>query len=214
MTVIFDYLKISEYVQPFAQFVNATSVGNITGVTSFDINTPTGAQDGDTLILAVCAGANTVSTPSGWTLLQDQLISATASHSYVFGLTISGTPPSSYTVTQGASMASVAAMVCYRSAAIDTSAESPNAASTNITAPALTVTAPKTLVCVFARDDSNTAITVPGSMTERVSVAGFDAAGSRKVIISDEQISTSGSTGTRVATGTVSLASYGVSIAL
>lgn len=110
-------------------------------------------------------------------------------------------------------MASVAAMVCYRNAIIESSAESVNTASTDITAPSLTFSSPKTLVCIFARDDSETSITLPGSMTQRVSVSGFNAAGARKVIIADEQES-AGASGTRVATGSVSLASYGVSVGL
>lgn len=214
MPVVFNYLKISEYVSPFAQFVNATSYGTTATITQFTIDTPSGAQDGDSLIMGVIVGGDTVNTPSGWLLIHDASIAGTNSRSYVFGRSISGTPPANYTVTINSGTAPIAVLACYRNASYTLAEESVNGASANITAPSIDFIAPQTLVCIFTRDDNTNAITVPASMTQRAANTGGTGDGGRKIVLADEQIASAGATGTRVATSTGSTASYGVSIAL
>lgn len=199
-----------------SEFISASTYQTTSQGTSFVINTPSGAQSGDVLVLGVIVGNDVINTPSGWTLLQDGLIGGTSSRTAVYSITLSSSPPASYTITFQSSTSPQAIMACYRNALIGGSAESINAASTNITAPTVTTTQDnQILACFFARDDNTAAITLPGSMTQRASVAGGTFSGTeRKLILADERISTAGATGTRVATSSGSTASYGVSIFL
>ena len=199
-----------------ASFVNASTFGTTSTITSFTIDTPSGAQTGDVLILAVIVGDDVVNTPSGWATLQTGVVGATNSRTFVFGIKLTSTPPTNYNVSVGSGTAPVAVMGCYRGANFEGTTQSINTASANIVAPSITSSGTnRRLLCIFARDDNTGAVTVPGSMTQRASSQGGTGGGTeRKVILADEAISSAGATGTRTATSSGSTASFGVSILL
>lgn len=199
-----------------ATFVASTSYGTTSTITSFVIDTPSGATTGDVLILGVIVGADTVTTPTGWILLQGGNVSGTNSITYVFGTKLTSTPPSSYTISCGTGTAPVAVMGCYRGTNFEGFTRSVNSASANIEAPSITLSGTnRRLLCIFSRDDNTNAITVPGSMTQRASNQGGTGAGTeRKIVLADEVVASAGATGTRTATSSGSTGSFGMSILL
>lgn len=180
-------------------------------VTSMVVNVPAGAEDGDLLIVALTVGNRTIATPSGWTEANTQLNSATGSSLSVFYRFLTEAPPATYTFTASNDTRFVASALAYRNITfVDDTAIQSNAASTDISAPSVTaISEESTLLCVFHRDDSSSAIVSPAGMTERTS----GTTDTTRKQTSAELLVGSGDTGVKTATtASGSLESIGFSM--
>lgn len=142
-------------------FVASSQTSNGSTGSSLVINTPPGALDGDLLISAVGTDGNASTwTASGWTLIDFESTNGPALYvSYRF---ISGTPPASYTFTNGSSSQTLGGMIlCYRYATFDTNSEfarvTSGAGVPPLTLPSVTASAAGELInLMFTVADGNT----------------------------------------------------------
>ncbi len=92
-------------------FVNASSNSGDT-VASLVVNKPSGVVDGDVMVMVAATAGTTITTPSGWTLLQ----SDTTANGYYVWMKTAASEPASYTLTPATSKDMAAAIVAYRGA--------------------------------------------------------------------------------------------------
>lgn len=79
--------------------VGSATTGSINNGNSIDINKPTGVASGDILICALTQNENTITAPSGWTLLHERTTTDTTNifSGHIFYKVAGGSEPSSYT---------------------------------------------------------------------------------------------------------------------
>lgn len=195
------------------------SVTNVNG-TSHTVDAPTGLVANDAILLYVgFEGSASITWPSGFSELHNQvgLFHRTA----VAYKVASGSEPSSYTVTSGASTKStvvaVACSSCDGSAPIDVSSatvdSTAEASPVTITADAITTSGPDRLLIFFGDVDPNTDNTVtgiaaPSGFTARLTVLQPESTWN-PVIVADKLQAGAGSTGTITTTATLSSSDAG-----
>lgn len=138
-----------------------------TGGGSLTINVPSGTTNGDQMIMAICTThPDTISTPSGWTLIGSRANSANNYPSlYVFSRTASS-EPSSYTITSGTFYLAGGILSYYGGTGLG--AFTTNSGSgTTATASSVTATANSLILSCFFEGDA-TSISLPSGDTSRV----------------------------------------------
>ena len=170
------------------------------------INVPTGTVNDDMILLGVVTrSANTVTTPTGFTLVGSALSDTVSSSArlYVYQRT-AASEPASYTVTLSGAQAAAAAMASYSGAAsVDASLGTiDTAGDTSLTADAITTTVADTMIVYFGSVNGSASvgdITPPTAMTERGEI---ESTGTRllRLEIADVAQAASGTTGAKTAT--------------
>ena len=191
------------------------SNGSTAGIT---VARPSTAAAGDVLLATIdVLGAPTISTPTGWALVQTDASGTTLRQStYVH--VVASSEPSSYSWTFGSAQAATAVIAAYGGvdtvAPVDVHGGQANASSTSITAPSVTTMVPDTLLVVASGNANNGTITQASGLVEQGEIAL--SSGTRKVATetADQIRSTTGATGARVATTTKAAVSIGQAIAL
>jgi hypothetical protein len=184
--------------------VNSSTVTAATNVT---VNVPT-VNNGDVLLAFVACGGNsttalTVSTPTGWTLINS--IDAPSTFStpslYIFGRT-ANSEPASYNFVSSGSNSIVAAIAAYNGDYVTLSSPVSGTASgesANPTAPSVTATG-QSIVIRAMIGDANQTVTYPSSTVGRFTGQETGTGNGCTFAFSDEPVLTSGATGTGVFT--------------
>ena len=187
--------------------------------TSIALTTPT-TSIGDYLVAVVIVmdpvAGRTLSTPSGWTLLQTNSTSSMLVGAYAMATPAS--PAASYTFSwTGGSSYTMGMLASYSGTAeVQTSASQPNGDSITSTAPSVTTTStPATLLTIFNHDVLGYRDNTPAGMTSRKNLEDMDG-GYQVLGLFDQTISATGATGTRSAANSDSDSgtSVGISILL
>ena len=189
------------------------------GATTLTIPVPAGVQQGDVVVAAIGVRGNpTITPPAGWTLLVNTPNGTTmreAAFVHVVGATAE---PSSYSWTFSASQPAAGGMAAYSGAntAVTVFAGQANPSSTSITAPSVSTFEPGDMLIGMFATAATTTIAPPGSMVERAEAATASGGKTLKVTleVSDELLSASGATGTRVASAGAAAVNIGTTIAL
>lgn len=178
-------------------FVNGTK--GTSSSSPFSVTKPTGAAQGDTLIIAVSVQTGTtIAAPSGFTAIFNQTSGIVF---YVVYKVLGASEPSSYSFGNPGSQFLAWAAADYSGASstpIDASGLSgvQTNQSTSITAPSISPTGSTDMLVGVWGADASLTFTKPASMTSREAQAGS----SGSVLIADQLLSASGPTGTRTAT--------------
>jgi hypothetical protein len=181
------------------------------GVSVITINSSTGVTTGDVIFCFVgteSSPAVTVTTPSGWTLIAGPITPTTGINSYLFQRISDGTDGANYTFNfSGATGIVEASQITYRgvnnttpiNGSVTTASQT---SGTSFVLPAVTPTGLADLLVAFVEDYSGFSTGVISGMTQESTVGGIN-------YIFDQQLASSGSTGTRTATGLTSGVSTG-----
>lgn len=175
-------------------FVSYDIFATTSGVTSLTVNAPTNISAGNLLLAVVnlnAGAARTLTAPTGWTVV------TTTSNRFFAHAVATSSEPSSYTFNLSGSAAGTVAVMNFSSAAIDVFG-STSAASTNPTAPSITLTENNSLVlCVVTANTSSNSVSVTGftEIYERTAGSAQD--------VSSKSFN-SGATGTVATTATAS----------
>lgn len=197
---------------PAPTFVGAGAQAFASGSTT-TVARPT-VQAGDIMLTFIGTESFSIgfTTLAGWTLVRT---AGGSEHKFVtYRKVATGSEPSDYTWSFGASIDTAARVVAYRGLAaspVDTSAEDSAASRTFFRFPSLTLAAPRLLVgCGFSRD-AWTGIAPPAGMTERCD----DLTSGLRIYVAD-QYPVSGATGVKDATRTGADSEFttGISLAL
>jgi hypothetical protein len=188
----------------------SASVG--AGATSITINSSTGVTSGDVIFAYVgtqSSPAVTVTTPAGWTLIAGPLSPASYINSYLFQRISDGTDGASYTFSfsGNTSAASFATQITYRNVnnttPVDGSITTASQTSgTSLVLPAVSPAGSAALLVAFVADYGGIGTPVVTGMTVERSFISENA-------IFDQQLASSGTTGTRTCTGIGSSLSTG-----
>ena len=185
--------------------------------TSITLTTPT-TSIGDYLIAVVMleTSGHTMTTPSGWTLLQTQSNSDMVVAAYAMATPAS--PAASYTFTWTGSVYSTGILAAYSgTSAVQTSGSQSNGNSIIATAPSVTATStPATLLTLLNHDVDDTPDSTPAGMTNRDGVDDVSGYNYDYMTLSDQTLAATGATGTRSGNNTngYSGISVGISIVL
>ena len=177
-----------------------------TAVSSLNITVPSTVVNGDLMLLTVGvqSGSRTITTPTGWTVLQDTPISTLGRKATYYRVAVGAEASTVYTISIVGGTARIdAAIVAYSGvdtlSPINVSSGQANASSTSIVAPTVTTTVGNTrLVFLGTTIVGASGITPPTGETER---ADYGPASSMRSEVADETIATASATGTRTATG-------------
>lgn len=175
-------------------FVSYDIFATTSSATSFTVNAPTSISSGNLLIAVAnfnAGSAATLTAPSGWTVVN------TTANRFFAHKVATGSEPSSYTFTTSVSAAGTVAVMNFSGAAIDVFGTT-SAASTNPTAPSITLAQNNSLVlCAVTANASNNSVSVTGftQIYERTAGSAQD--------ISSKSFN-SGATGTVATTATAS----------
>jgi hypothetical protein len=200
-----------------------TGSTNSGGGTQVVITTPPGTQPNDLMIaeIAVRGGTGTqITAPSGWTLVRRDNSGPNIAQA-IYRRTVPGSPPEpiSYTWTfNGGAKDSAGAIAAYIGASTATplgvTGGQGNASSTSLTAPSLLIPSGQNadLLMGLYSIANSAAVTLPPGMTPRWSfrATGFGIA----LAASDLTLTSSGSTGNKVATAASAAANVGSLISL
>jgi hypothetical protein len=181
------------------------------GATSITINSSTGVASGDVIFAYVgtqSASAINVTTPTGWTLISGPLEQG-GIQSYLFQRISDGTDGASYTFNFSGAVTVVgyASQITYRgvnnTAPVDSITTASQTSGTTIALPAVSPSGSADLLVAFVADYSGLSSTVAATgMTNKIQSVNQNA-------ILDQQLTSSGSTGTRTATNLNSSVSDG-----
>jgi hypothetical protein len=176
------------------------------GATSITINSSTGVATGDVIFCYVgthdSAANITVTTPPGWTLIAGPLNPTTGIESYLFQRISDGTDGASYTFNFSGSTSyfGYASQITYRgvnnATPVDGSVTTatPTSGTTSIVLPAVSPVGSSDLLVAFVADYGRFSSTVAATgMTNEMQLANQNA-------ILEQQLTSSGSTGTRTVT--------------
>jgi hypothetical protein len=177
------------------------------GATSITVNSSAGVQRGDVIFCYVGTHDNaaniTVTTPTGWTLIAGPLNPTTGIESYLFQRISDGTDGASYTFnfSGGPYWGSYASQMTYHgvnnATPVDGSVTtaSPTTGVTSIVLPAVSPVGSSDLLVAFVADYGEFSSTAAATgMTNEMQLANQNA-------ILHQQLTSSGSTGTRTVTG-------------
>lgn len=199
------------------KFRSASSAANVTA-TSVVVPAPSGRTTGDFLLAAVSTrGAPTITPPSGWTLVR-QDVNGTTGRQAVYSHVATASDPASYTFTLSSSQAGAATVLDYTGAnaakPVDASGGLvATAASKNVIAPSVTTTASDQLVGFFGVPAATT-VTVPAAMAARGTASS--TAGTYKVTVSAADVAdaTAGASASYTAVSGASVIGIGQLVAL
>jgi len=187
----------------------SASVG--AGATSITINSSTGVALGDVIFAYVgtqSASAIDVTTPTGWTLISGPLTQG-GIQSYLFQRISDGTDGANYTFDFSGAVTAVsyASQITYRgvnnTTPVDGSVTTASQTSgTSLVLPAVSPVGSAALLVAFVEDFGGTGTGAISGMTQESGFAG-------ESLILDQQLASSGSTGTRTCTGLASNVSTG-----
>ena len=172
---------------------------------SLTVNLPAGIQARDQILLAVTANtAQTVNTPSGYTLVQSAAATGNTSHTIVFRKAAT-TGESSATVTFGTGVTPKSVLaVAYRgvdsTSPIDVSTTATAASTNKLPLGSLTTNAANERLVLLAGATANTSTatwTAPTGMTDQVHASTQPLI---STLIADQTLSTASATGGRTAT--------------
>ena len=199
-------------------FRSASSAQN-GGTSSITVATPSGTAAGDVLLATIdVRGKPKITAPTGWQLVRHDDGSSTMQKATYWKAATAG-EPASHTFGFSSSMGATALVSAYSGVSTTAPVDAHSGlvgttASRQITAPAVTTTVPGTrLVGLFATASSTT-ITPPTGMTERAEATTPTSTYKISGELADAAHSTTGSTGTRVATAGLSTKNIGQLIAL
>jgi RHS repeat-associated protein len=199
----------------------AHATGSASSVT---INRPTGAVDGDVLVAHVVVRANpTITPPSGWTHVDTATVTggalAVKIRAAVYVHTATGGDPTAWTWTFSSTNQVAASISAYSGVdpadPVDVHA---TATETSVTtshdAASVTTTETDARLITAYGIAGPTATTPAASMTERVDIQGGGALLGASAELSDQGLTTTGSTGARTATSASSYKSANITVAL
>ena len=199
-------------------FRGATSSSNAVA-TTLQLSTPPGTASGDVLLAGVSVrGKPKIVAPGGWALVLSTGLGNTMTQA-VYVRVAGASEPSAATWTFSKAAAGAGGIVGYSGVdtalPVDVSRGQSNAASTTITAPSVTTTAPNDLLVAFFGSARTTSITPAGSLTERYEAASAPELSFRVTsAAADEHMSAAGATGPRTAVVAGSAGSIGQLVAL
>src|ERR1035437_8708766 len=187
--------------------------GNATLTGAFiTVNSSTGVTSGDVIFAYVGTQSSTnitVTTPTGWTLLAGPLNPSTGINSYLFQRISDGTDGASYTFNFSGNVSAVsyAHQITYRgvnnTTPLDGSVTTASQTSgTSLVLPAVSPVGPSDLLVAFVEDYGGFSGTVASTGMTNEASTGENA-------ILDQQLASSGSTGTRTVTNLNSSVSAG-----
>src|ERR1035437_7179223 len=187
--------------------------GNATLTGAFiTVNSSTGVTSGDVIFAYVGTQSSTnitVTTPTGWTLLAGPLNPSTGINSYLFQRISDGTDGASYTFNFSGNVSAVsyAHLIAYRgvknTTPLDGSVTTASQTSgTSLVLPAVSPVGPSDLLVAFVEDYGGFSGTVASTGMTNEASTGENA-------ILDQQLASSGSTGTRTVTNLNSSVSTG-----
>ena len=194
----------------------AASTGS--GVSTISVNSSTGVQAGDVIFCYVGthSSANvTVTTPTGWKLIAGPLNPTIGIENYLFQRISDGTDGSSYTFNFSGAIttAGFAGQITYRGVNTTTPVDgsittASQTSGTSIVLPAVSPAGPSDLLVALVADYGGFSTTAAATgMTNEMQLTNQNA-------ILDQQLTSSGSTGTRTATNLNSSVSAGFLFAL
>jgi PKD repeat protein len=197
-------------------FRSASSAGNASTNTVV-LPQPAGLQSGDLLLAAVNVRGNpTITPPSGWTLIR-QDINGTTARQAVYWHRADSTEPANYTWTFSKAQGAAAVLLDYTGVGSATPIDASGGlvattASRNITTPSVTTTGSDQLIGFFSAPAATT-ITAPTAMTDHGSATNT---GTYKTTLETADIPdpTAGATPTYTATATVNTTGIAQLIAL
>lgn len=182
-----------------ASYRSSTTQAN-SGAT-LTVTKPSGVVDGDYILVGIHVNDvpnDIASVPSGWATIVSKLDYG-SEHLTIFGKSASGEGASwDWTMNNANSSHGIAIAIKEASIAspVDASGGQTNGSSTNLTAPSISPATSDALLVAFFAHHSSGDITMPGSMTEREDAT----VNTRRMGCATEALSSSGATGTRVAT--------------
>lgn len=183
---------------------SATATG--TNGTTLVVNKPTGTLSGDLLLLFITSTSNTVGTPSasGFTMLLD----VDAPVSSVLYKVAGGSEPSTYSVSSGQTQPAICLLVAIRGSTntLTSGTWSSSGTGTTITAPSITMPNSGLLFAFYGMRVSQTAsmsLSTPSGMNVTLSSVSANTSSGKNYIGVYDQSVTSGSTGNKVSTVTV-----------
>lgn len=191
---------------------SATRAFGATSFTSTTVSlTNIVAKDYLLLVIDFSGGSISVTAPTGFTALH----SATTDPSIaVFGKEAVGGETSVAVTHTGTNVGIVATVYVASEALLDVSALGAVQTTTTPTSPAVTTTGPdRRVIAIFGQTEGST--WTPGSgMTERSDVRGGTSTADASLMFQDIEQAAEGTTGTKTATSTLSVATMGVTVAL
>ena len=186
------------------------------GVSSLSVPYSPGSQSGDIVFAYVGTASTpavTVTTPAGWTLLAGPITPVTGVNSYLFQYISGGLDPSNFVFNFSGSVTSTsyASQITYRgvnnATPVDGSVTTASQTSgTSLVLPAVSPTGAADLLVASVQDYGGFSGVAISGMTFQNNQGGFP--------FFDQQLSASGTTGTRTATGLNSSLSTGFLFAL
>lgn len=182
--------------QNLPTFIASATTQNTSGGNTLVINKPTGTQDGD-LMIAFMSSSSTDSTwtgATGWTEVIDQGSTPNLRIAYK----IASSEGSSYTFTLSSNSTLSGSILTYRTTSYDAIGSITTGANPLIVTSVSASTTNCMLLGFVTRSTASLTITAPGSMTTRVT----DNDGtSPSYCIAEEQLTSSGASGTRTFSG-------------
>jgi hypothetical protein len=185
---------------------------------SLTISKPAGAASGDLMVAAVnVRGTPTITAPSGWTLVRLDVNSSTMRQA-IYTKIAATSEPSSYTWSFSAKGSTTGIIAAYQgvdpTTPVDAASGQATAASTSITAPAVTTTVPGTLLVGFFGTAANPATTPPFGMIEQAELVQNAGKNKSSLETADAFLPATGSSGTRVATASTASTNVGQLVAI
>lgn len=187
--------------------------------TTIVVNKPASVAVDDVMLMIASTRADrTISTPSGWTRLDDVVTADTTNsglRSATFYRVVDGSEGSTFSVVYSGNVRGSVAIAAYSGATVTgaQNAVQNNAAGDTITTPSVTTTNANQMVVGLGSFRSSTAMTPDAATTERADEIGAIAT----AYIADEVKATAGATTARVhtrASGTADQANQGFTVAL
>jgi hypothetical protein len=201
------------------RFVGASSAAK-SGTTKLTIARPIGPVAGDVLIAAITVGGNQgLTAPTGWQRIRiDSAPGGTLSQSLYYRV-VTSNEATSYTWTVSGQSSLAGTISAYRgvdtSHVVDASGGQANATASSFVAPSIVTSSSNVRILALFGTTIDQQLTPPGSMVERADVAaGTPKKGGISEEMADAAQGLIGSSGTRVATGSVSTISIGQLLAL
>jgi hypothetical protein len=203
-----------KHAKALTQSIVGTPQGNysVAGASAVTVNSSTGVTSGDLIFAYVGTQSSTnitVTTPTGWTLLAGPINPGTGINSYLFQRISDGTDGANYTfnLSGNVSFVSYAHQITYRgvnnTTPVDGSVTTASQTSgTSLVLPAVSPVGPSDLLVAFVEDYGGTGTGAVSGMTQESAFAG-------ESLILDQQLASSGSTGTQTVTNLNSSVSAG-----
>jgi Calcineurin-like phosphoesterase len=204
--------------QPSGITFVAVSSGSAADSRTLVLSKPAGTGAGNLLLAGLSVRGNpTVTAPAGWALVRSDADGCCTARQAVYWKLAGANEPASYTFTFSAPKSAAGGIVAYAGVnpitPIDAHSGRANAASTSVTAPSLTTSAPGAMLVFFGGTRPTATFTPPPGMQERWDRA---AGGSfpTSTEAADQLLTSAGASGTRVARATSSNTSIGQLVAL